>query len=89
MTANTRRWLSLFAWLVLIAIFCLSGFAATAFEDRAPVAKRVLVAVVALVGLLWALREFFGPPFDDARFERRVNREIARNRGDEVKQCEL
>lgn len=78
MTANARRYLSLAVWVALLAVFVASALR-PACASPYPVAACVVVAVVSLVGIFCALSEFFGAPFDDARFERRINRELARN----------
>lgn len=82
MTANTRRWLSLAVWVAMLAMFA-AGAVPQLRHGRHPVAACVAFAIVFLGGAYCALREFFGPPFDDARFERRINRHIARNQGNE------
>lgn len=78
MTANTCRWLSLAAWVAMLAMFA-AGSVPQLLHARHPVAACVAFAVVFLGGAYWALREFFGPPFDDARFERRINEHLNRS----------
>lgn len=78
MTANSRRWLSLAVWVAMLAMFA-AGAIPQLRSARHPVAACVAFAIVLLGGAYCALRDFFGLPFDDARFERRVNREVARN----------
>ncbi len=70
-TANARRWTSLALWVAMLAVFAGASVSAVS-AARHPVAACVSFAIV-------ALREFYGPPFDDARFERRINKQLERN----------
>lgn len=82
MTANARRWISLALWAVMLTVF--GTIAVRAVHDaRHPVAAAVSFAIVAIGGMFCALSELFATPFDDARFERRINRHLSANRNGE------
>lgn len=78
MTANSRRNLSLAVWVAMLAMFAAASIPQLR-SARHPVAACVAFAIVFLGGAFCALREFFGPPFDDARFERRINEHLDRS----------
>ncbi len=78
MTANSRRNLSLAVWVAMLAMFA-AGAIPQLRDARHPVAACVAFAIVLLGGAYCALRDYFAAPFDDARFDRRINKQLSRN----------